>query len=343
MGTNILPTYHDSSSITASSLTDWLSLGDLENLDAPYTETGYLEFPMALVKQYGPASRTLAAFASLESVQRYNVTQQRLEDVSRLGCLPLDTLKKHKAQLERLGAIRAEGRAFRGPARTRISSEVMHHYGKQAKDRLQIPRRWFVDYGDFGFTVLLLWAFYRYTCRVTFSRKSYCVFSFAEIADKLGFSERTWRDAAKFLAQRGLIERQKLANGNYAVWIPNQKPAHEPGTTPDDLATPQARIVCRASALVKARFGNSPLPLETDVRHAGKLIELWAGEREAKRMLAVIVDSWEVFSDQPPDLAALVAASASMIGRPPAEMALLAEHPPAKMAPVYKEGISINR
>lgn len=84
MGTNILPTYHDSSSITASSLTDWLSLGDLENLDAPYTETGYLEFPMALVKQYGPASRTLAAFASLESVQRYNVTQQRLEDVRRM-------------------------------------------------------------------------------------------------------------------------------------------------------------------------------------------------------------------------------------------------------------------
>ena len=207
--------------------TAWLQEGSVLAFSPDYPEEGSLEFPIAVIREYGVnAAHTLAALWNNPKIRRGSTTD-RYDRICRFGCIAERTFKRHLAELAKIVASfsilvgHPTGRTKLG-----FSAELRTLYGKHAIERLFIPKWWFTSYPDYTLAERVLWAYYRYRCQ---SHKrgntSHCVESFAEITATLGGDIQTWRKAAAKLAKLGKINRVRMRQNNYSVSMPEQEQA----------------------------------------------------------------------------------------------------------------------
>ncbi len=222
-----------------------------------YPVNGFLRFPLPVLREYGELTRTLSALWAIPSIRQGGKACIFLSEIANKGCLPLRTFKRQLAKLEEKGAVINHGRRPNGPfpfAKTSLElTPKIHTFytrnprkAKRGKHSvLRIPRFWFhLSLGEWPFCELMLYAYYRFTCRVLPYRQewdsetgnrvwqpqdsSYCMNTVEQLKEVLGFSERALKQASANLAWHGWIIRRRLPNRNYAVWIPDHQPAYRP-------------------------------------------------------------------------------------------------------------------
>jgi hypothetical protein len=283
--------------------------------NVPSYDKGFLQYPMAVVRRCGVLARALAALYAVPSIRSKGFCKCRLDRIAAYGCLPERTFKRQLDELEsdELRIVKRENREFRGRVRINVDLAFLQkHYGKGNRDILRIDRQTFRDHPQLGFPSRILLAFYRYRCHAQDDAQthSYCYETFDEIAAKLGLSAVTWRRAAGTLAGAGLIERDLLPNSNYAVWIPGNRPEHEPGTLPapeDRLAQHVASQAKRLGLLCSA---------DLDASTAMELLSLCGGSyRDAFELAGFVLANWrELGGALPVTLAELLRLAGECVG-----------------------------
>lgn len=190
--------------------------------------TRFLRYPLDIVREYGPLSRTLAAFWTLREVRQYGMTHAGLDHIAKpeFSGVPVDTLKKQIAKLTKLGAIRKVDSVAvtRSVSKTRykISDKVMKSF--RDSDWLLVPTDWT---GNFSEKMLL--GYYHLRCGVWNGLPSYCLATLGEVSETLGMQRTHVGMIARKLEQDGKIIRKHTPNNNDAVIIPGAEPEYPLG------------------------------------------------------------------------------------------------------------------
>lgn len=204
--------------------------GEVESTESGKNPTsGFLVFPLPLLREYGERTRTLAA---LWAASKGKPTTTHHRTIARLGCLPYDTFNKQLRNLKELGAVIEEKPHAVDQSRLRLSDRVIEAFkinkaeGHQGHlSHLQIPRE-FLQESELclTFSEIALLEFYRFSCRIKTGKSISCRKSQVEVSELTGFSTRTVRSATNRLAKIGKIRLEKSGRSQKVI-IPGYEPS----------------------------------------------------------------------------------------------------------------------